>query len=133
MKNSPTIASRLGLDKIEFWNMNVQEIETLPKFDIVANLGGLYHVENPQDILLKSFNLARKFLIVQTVVSMEDESADYFESPAPGWTWSSRFSRNWLLKIMRENGFTVETLHFNELLGNDKRSDRGNLCILVSK
>ena len=62
------IASRIGLTNVSFIKEDVNNIERLEKVDIVANVGGLYHVENPKEILIKSCNLAKKYVIVQTVV-----------------------------------------------------------------
>ena len=40
------VAERLGIDNCMFIEMDVNDIETLTPLDIVANIGGLYHVEN---------------------------------------------------------------------------------------
>ena len=99
----------------------------------MANLGGLYHVNNPREILEKSYRMARRFLIVQSVVSMASDDENYFECPAPGWTWGCRFSRGWLLKAVGELGYEVIDTHFNELEGNNRPEDRGSLYFLVRK
>jgi len=65
----------------------VNKINELEQVDIVANLGGLYHVSNPKEIIEKSYNMAKKLLVIQSVVSMKNDDENYFESPAPGWTW----------------------------------------------
>ena len=82
-----SIAERLGLSNIEFIEEDVNDIDRLERTDIMANIGGLYHIENPGEILITSYNMSKKYLIVQTVVWMASELPDYFETPAPGWTW----------------------------------------------
>ena len=47
--------------------------------DIVASTGGVYHIENPVDVLIKSYDLAKKYLIIQSVVSIANEDPYYFE------------------------------------------------------
>lgn len=127
------IASRLGLDRVEFVTDDVNNADRLQPTDIVANLGGLYHVGNPREILRKSHTLAKKFLIVQTVVSLARNEEDYLETPAPGWTWGSRFSRGWIEQEIQALGSEVVDRHFNELEGNDRPEDRGSVYYLLRK
>jgi hypothetical protein len=67
------------------------------------------------------------------VVSVANESPDYFETPAPGWTWGSRFSMAWLENTVRNLGGTIVDKHFNELEGNKNPRDRGSGYFLVRK
>jgi hypothetical protein len=131
--NAQKIASRLGIDSINFLNADVDSIDTLPSVDIVANVGGLYHVSNPKEILTKSYALASRFLIVQSVVSLTTDSDSYFESPAPGWTWGSRLSKNSFDRMIRELRYKVIHSHFNELKGNERAEDRGSIYYLIEK
>ena len=96
------IAERLRVDNCTFIEMDVNDVEDIHPFDIVANVGGLYHVENPELILEKSYSLARRFLILQTVVSLATDADDYYEAPAPGWTWGNRFSRRSFEKLIEK-------------------------------
>lgn len=130
--NATKIAAALGLD-VRFLRMDVERIATLEPVDIVANVGGLYHVSDPLAILRSSYAFARRFLIVQTVVSLARDDADYFEAPAPGWTWGNRFSRASFDKAIRDTGWTIVDRHFNELEGNDRPEDRGSAYYLVSR
>jgi predicted RNA methylase len=130
---APVIAARLGLGQIEFLRMDVNDIDGLPPVDIVANLGGLYHVSNPKEVLEKSFRMAERYLIIQSVVSMANDDENYFETPAPGWSWGCRFSRSSFLKMVRDLGYSVVDTHFNELEGNDRAEDRGSLYLLIQK
>lgn len=128
---APTIASRLGLGGIEFLEMDVEDVGTLEPTDIVANVGGLYHVENPEEILIKSYELARRYLIVQSVVSLASRSPDYLQTPAPGWTWGSRYSRESFDAMVERLGYDIVDRHFNELEGNERPEDRGSVYYLI--
>jgi hypothetical protein len=130
--NARKIAAALGLD-VDFRQMDVEAIDTLPPVDIVANVGGLYHVSDPLAILRKSHAFARRFLIVQNVVSLARADDAYFEAPAPGWTWGNRFSRASFDKAIRETGWHVVDRHFNELEANDRPEDRGSVYYLISR
>lgn len=130
---APRVAAMLGLADVRFVKMEADAIDTLPPVDIVANVGGLYHVSNPLEILAKSYAMARRFLIVQNVVSLANEDPLYFASPAPGWTWGSRFSRASFDKAMRDTGWEIVDSHFNELEGNERPEDRGSAYYLVRK
>jgi hypothetical protein len=131
--NAATVAAALGVGDVKFVNMDVNAIDTLAPVDIVANVGGLYHVSNPLEILEKSYAMAGKFLIVQNVVSLASSAPDYYASPAPGWTWGSRFSRESFDAAMRKTGWDIIDRHFNELEGNDRPEDRGSAYYLVRK
>ncbi|HLB66235.1 MAG TPA: methyltransferase domain-containing protein [Candidatus Saccharimonadales bacterium] len=127
------IAKRLGLDNVVFINEDVNNTQKLPKTDIVANVGGLYHVSNPKEVLRNSYTLARRYLIVQSVVSLAAKSPQYFETPAPGWTWGSRFSKQSFDKLIKDLGYKVIDRHFNELKGNKRLEDRGSCYYLIEK
>jgi len=130
---APKIAAALGLADVRFVKMEVDAIDTLPQVDIVANVGGLYHVANPLEILRKSYAMARRFLIVQNVVSLASTDPAHFVTPAPGWTWGSRFGRESFDAAMRATGWDIVDHHFNELEGNTRPEDRGSAYYLVRK
>ena len=133
LESGKRVAAALGLSDVRFLKMDVDAIDTLPPVDIVANAGGLYHVGNPLEVLRKSYAMARRFLIVQNVVSLANDAEDYFQAPAPGWTWGSRFSRRSFDAAMRATGWDIVDRHFNELEGNDRPEDRGSCYYLVRK
>ncbi len=124
------IAKRLGFKDIEFIKDDVNNINKFKKTDIVANLGGLYHIKNPKEILIKSYNMAKKFLIIQTVVSIENNSPNYFEVPSPGRNWGCRFSKQWLDKLLKELNYKIIKQDFNELK-NEKLYDKGSAYYLI--
>ena len=130
---SEDVAKKIGLDGFSFVPDDVNNIDKMAKIDIVANVGGLYHVSNPKEILLKSYNMANDYLIIQSVVSMENNNPDYFISPAPDWDWGCRFSRESFDKMVSSFGWDIMDRHFNELTGNKGLHDRGSAYYLVRK
>lgn len=132
-KNAKLIAERLGIQGIEFIKENISPDTALIPTDIVANVGGLYHVSNPEEILSLSYKTASKYLIVQNVVSLATNDTDYFEAPAPGWTWGNRYSRESFDKLIRKICPKIVDCHFNELEGNDRLEDRGSVYYLIEK
>jgi hypothetical protein len=127
------ISEILGISDVDFLLKDVNEIDNLEKVDVVLNIGGLYHVNNPVEILLKSYNMAKKFLIIQNVVTLKNNNKYYYECPAPGWTWGNRFSNESFDNIIKGLGFNIIDQHFNELEGNDRLEDRGSVYYLIKK
>ena len=133
-KIAPLIAQKLGLDNVFFLQSSINPDSEFDSFDIVANIGGLYHTEKPQEILEMSYEMSRKYLIIQNVVSLAKHEADYFESPAPGWTWGSRYSRESFDAVITSLfGPKIVMTHFNELTGNSRLEDRGSAYYLIRK
>ena len=69
LDKAKAIVESLGMQDCRFIKSEISEKSSFDSTDIVANLGGLYHVSNPREILQNSFIQARQFLIVQSVVS----------------------------------------------------------------
>lgn len=88
-------------------------------------------MENPSEIIAKSYELAKKYLIIQTVVSMANTSPHYFEATAPGWAWGSRYHRFPFDRLIAGFGYEVVDMHFNELEGNERLEDRGSIYYLI--
>ncbi len=127
------IAERLNLKQVEFRKEEITPSSRFEPTDIVANVGGLYHVENPLQILDLSYRMAKKFLIVQSAVTLATDDENYFESPAPGWTWGNRFSRQSFDAMIRRLPWKIIDFHFNELEGNERPEDRGSVYYLIQK
>lgn len=127
------IARALNIQGVEFVQKDVHEAEALGQFDVVANVGGLYHVSDPQAVLDISYRMARRYLIVQTVVSLESDKQDYFVMPAPGQDWGCRLSVQSFDRLLVERGWNVLDRHFNHLTGNPRLSDRGSVYYLIAK
>jgi 2-polyprenyl-3-methyl-5-hydroxy-6-metoxy-1,4-benzoquinol methylase len=130
---SQAIAEALSLENVSFIVDDVNNLDKHGNFDIIANIGGLYHVSNPEEILLASYRSVNKYLIVQTVVNLNKNSRDYFESPAPGWRHGSRFSRESFDRLIKKHRFKVMDQHFNILEGNERPEDRGSVYYLIEK
>jgi hypothetical protein len=74
-----------------------------------------------------------RFLIVQTVVTLATEDDNYFETPAPGWTWGSRFSYGFLRREITKRGYRIVDTDRNVLTGNDRPEDRGSAYFLIAR
>ncbi|UYO05190.1 class I SAM-dependent methyltransferase [Paenibacillus sp. PSB04] len=125
------IAERLGINNIEFILEDINEIDNMHSYDIVANVGGLYHVENPKEILVKSYSMARKYLIIQSVVSLSNHDENYLEIPAPGWSWGNRMNPVSFHKMILDLDYQIVDFHLNELEGNGRIEDRGSVYYLI--
>lgn len=133
LTNSEEIARRLKLPNVTFLQEEISPDSHFTQTDIVANIGGLYHVDKPKEVLEMSYTMANKFLIVQNVVSLAQTDENYFESPAPGWNWGNRFSRESFDKMIRGLGYDIIDHFFNELEGNDRPEDMGSVYYLIRK
>jgi hypothetical protein len=131
--NMLEIARRLGLLGVRFEDRDVQSISDVGAYDIVANIGGLYHVSNPEEILRKSYELARRYLIVQSVVSMANNDPSYFVSPAPGLQHGCRYSAQSFANMVQSQGYRILDVQFNQLEGNARIEDRGSVYALIEK
>ncbi len=115
-------------EKIAFLHADVFELPGAYDFGICA--GGLYHLSNPQDLLKRLREKIRTALVIQTVYSLTNTSEDYFETPAPHWTWGCRFSYPYLLRTVADCGWIVMNALTNELKGNTHPEDRGSAYLL---
>jgi Methyltransferase domain len=131
--NMLEVARRLGLGGVRFENRDVADISESNAYDIVANIGGLYHVSDPVAVLRKSYDLARRYLIVQTVVSMANNDPDYFVAPAPGWQHGSRYSPQSFANMVQAQGYRILDAQFNRLEGNTRIEDLGSVYMLIEK
>ncbi len=124
----------LGVGHIEFLQSDVRTFiaDTRDEFDLVFCAGGLYHLSDPRTLLADLRRICSRFLLLQTVVSLENETSAYFKSPAPGWSHGCRFSHARLAGWLEELGWRTETTARNELPGNRRARDRGSsyfLCL----
>ena len=100
------------------------------KCDFVFVLGGLYHIEDPLKLLSNLRSLVVHYVFIQTIVSLENEDPDYFESPAPGWNWGCRFSASWLINSIENLGFKIIESNLETAEYNFALRDRGNLFLV---
>lgn len=92
--------------------------------------GGLYHLTDPAALLARLRRQIDHALVVQTVFHLTRTETDYFETPAPGLTWGSRFSYEYLLAMVEGSGWRIVSAERNELPGNDRPEDRGSAYLL---
>jgi len=131
--SAESIRAALGLDNVEFRKGDVRHLDQNERFSIVANVGGLYHMEDPESVLDLSYAMCERFLIVQTVVSMLNDDPEYFEAPAPGLPWGSRHSRSSFDRMLRARNWRILDSCFAVLEANDRPEDRGSLFYLIEK
>ena len=119
-------ARMLGLDdRVRFERRNVFAVDG--RYDVIMNCGGLYHIDNPWELLRRNRTLEPDVLLVQTVYSLARSEPDYFETPTPGWTWGCRFSLAFFEDMLRRAGWRIERMETNELEGNTRPEDRGSV------
>jgi hypothetical protein len=124
-------ARLLGLERAaRFERCDVFDVKG--EFELGICAGGLYHLEDPAALLRKLRAQVHHSLVVQTVYSLARSDADYFETPAPGWTWGCRFSRERFLGLLRESGWRALEVAANELAGNSRLEDRGSIYALCA-
>lgn len=57
--------------KLEFINADVQQMEVAPEFDIIVCPGVLYHLHQPQKLLLKMRDLNPRYVYISTQVAVD--------------------------------------------------------------
>lgn len=128
LRKARLIADVLGLDQMRFDAADVFDVDD--QVDVAICAGGLYHVSDPAGLVQQLRGQVRHHLVVQTVIHNGIEDRDYFETPAPGWTWGSRFSEAWLHAAVRAAGWEILEASRGELTGNDRPEDRGSAFLL---
>jgi hypothetical protein len=117
-------------DKLTLKLENV--FQTDGEFDFAICSGGLYHLNDPESLLVKLRNQVKHALVIQTAYSLDTMADDdYFESPAPGYkTWGSRFSYQYLKTMTDRAGWEIIDEGKNELTENVLLRDRGSAYLL---
>ena len=123
----------LNVYDMEFECMDVFDLKLEEKFGIVLCAGGLYHISKPKELLEKVYQITKKFLVLQTVITLETEDPDYFVTPAPGWKHGCRFSDARLRIWLEEIGWKIIDYARNELEGNLRLVDKGSVYYLLLK
>jgi hypothetical protein len=118
-------ARALGLEEY-FHQINDSVFDIDIACDLLLNIGGLYHVDNVVELISKSVASGAKIMIIQTVVHEDENRDSFYISPAPNWTWGSRFSKNWLKQQVLNSGWDIEKESFNLLTHNEDPMDRGS-------
>lgn len=131
LKKASLIAKMLGCsNKTRFEKRDVYTMDGSYDFGICA--GGLYHISDPAALLKLLKKHVHGPLVIQTVYSLAKTAPDYFETPAPGWTWGCRFSYDYLKKMIRDAGWKIMREEKNVLLGNTRPEDRGSAYFLCA-
>jgi precorrin-6B methylase 2 len=127
IRRAQTAAELLGLPGLRFEVADVWTfIRSAPTYDLILCTGGLYHLRQPAEFLRALRPLSGGYLVVQSVVTLETDDADYFVSPAPGWQHGSRFTHAGLGRWLREAGWEILEETLGELPANPRRCDRGS-------
>jgi 2-polyprenyl-3-methyl-5-hydroxy-6-metoxy-1,4-benzoquinol methylase len=71
------LAEHFGITNVSFAVRDVDTLSSAEQWDVVLNLGVLYHVINPLQFVQQTYDLCRRFAIIDTVVHREPVSA-YF-------------------------------------------------------
>lgn len=133
LEQARAIAGLLKDTDVHIHKVDMFEMPADYRASVIVNAGGLYHVTDPLRALDLSYRMAEEYLVVQTVVSLANESENYFETPAPGWTWGSRFSFAFLQREILKRGWKIVDSDRNVLAGNDRPEDRGSAYFLISR
>jgi SAM-dependent methyltransferase len=71
------LAEHFGVHNVDFEVRDVDTLDRAEQWDVVLNLGVLYHVINPLQFIRQTYELCRHFAVIDTVVHREPVSA-YF-------------------------------------------------------
>lgn len=120
-------------EDIDFISMDVFDVPPNKKYDMILCAGGLYHLSDPEKLLKLCYRVAKHYMVVQTVVTLETEDKDYFVRPAPGWKHGCRFTDARLGEWLKRIGWKIVKHDRNELRANRQLSDRGSAYYLCRK
>jgi protein-L-isoaspartate O-methyltransferase len=132
VRRAETIARRLGFRDVSFRREDVWTFLewSSEAYDLVLCAGGLYHLSDPARLLQAVTRVARGYLVVQSVVTLETEDAGYFVQPAKGWQHGCRFTHAWLRARLGALGWRILEEARAELPGNRRPHDRGSSFFL---
>ena len=100
------IAKCIGLSA-HFKQIKKSVFEVNDRCALILNIGGLYHIEQVEELIRMSSLNGARIMIIQTVVHEDRNIRDFFESPAPNWTWGSRFSASWIRNLIMSFGWKI--------------------------
>jgi hypothetical protein len=69
------LAKHYGIDNVDFAVSEAADLDPGEQWDVVLNLGLLYHVTDPVGLLRKTLELCREFAIIDTLCHVEPVSA----------------------------------------------------------
>lgn len=128
LKQSRLIAEILGTQ--DRWRLFWRDVRDLSEnYELCICAGGLFHLPDPEGLLRLMHEYIDGPLVIQTVYSLTDTSAKYFEAPTQNRRYGSRFSLDWLLKAVDTAGWEVREKKLNELAANPP-NDRGSVYLV---
>ena len=68
------VKEHYGAENVSFSVSDADDLPTGQQWDVVLNLGVLYHVMNPLELIRRTFELCRRFAIIDTVTHLEPVS-----------------------------------------------------------
>jgi hypothetical protein len=74
------LRSYLGIPNANFQEKNVYSLPNKKKYDIVLNLGLLYHVTKQWELVKKTYDICRSLAVIETVTHLEPFSGFLFGS-----------------------------------------------------
>lgn len=113
----------------------VADVATLQlehSFDIVANVGGLYHLRDPLSTLLKSIAWSNRFVILQTVVDVCDAHMEIEVAPNAR-PWGSSIPLVELEKALQHLPVTVRSREVHELSPRNPQCSQHSTVMLLEK
>jgi tRNA (mo5U34)-methyltransferase len=69
------LAEHYAITNVSFKVMDVDELQLDQQWDVVLNLGLLYHVTNPLQLVRRTYELCRQFAVIDTACHQEPVSA----------------------------------------------------------
>jgi SAM-dependent methyltransferase len=132
VRRAETIVRRLAFGNVRFRRADVRTFleASTETYDLVLCAGGLYHLSDPARLLEAARRVGNRYLVVQSVVTLETEDRDYFVQPAKGWRHGCRFTHGWLAARLEEAGWHILDAARAELPGNHRPHDRGSSFFL---
>ncbi|MDO8343839.1 MAG: hypothetical protein Q7T48_11595 [Cellvibrio sp.] len=122
-----TLQGKLSLNKSDV-------MEYRGVFDICLCIGGLYHISDPLSLLRRISAQTRHVLVIQTIIpSHVNEETPFFVTPAPHWTWGSRFNKKYLIDALTGMGWTISAVDVKPMLVNSNEWDKLSLSLLCVK
>jgi SAM-dependent methyltransferase len=135
------LANHYGLDNVAFRVLDADALPTDQQWDVVLNLGVLYHVVNPLQFLQQTYRLCRRFAVIDTICHTEPISAFVLlgnkdaSRPAEGReTWEFQPTYRGAIDAIHYAGFSdiVEVLGYGDV--GHKLYDAGRRrCFLAIK
>lgn len=133
LEQAATIRSLTGLEeRLHLFNEDVMTYEGV--YDICLCAGGLYHISDPAALIERISRQTRSMLLIQTVIpSHIGDVEPFFVTPAPHWTWGSRFNRKWLEEILTKSGWSVIADEIRTMRANEHDWDKLSITLLCTR